>query len=392
MKKEKTLKKILIGHMSTIPHYRVPFYQALERLRPREWKFSVIYDLNKDTREKLFKEKVDENSFSFGIEPVETHILWWRGKKYLYQTYLRVVRDYDLIVIQYAIHNLSYLFTFMYRYFGKQVVFWGHSRDLSIVKYGLKKRAIEGIKLWMAKRADGFFAYTPKEKESLVKKGLMAEKIFVLDNTIDIKAERKAFRTFKDKREGLRKRYGLQNKKVLLYVGRLNRGKRLDFLAEAFAIMKESDPTYILAVIGEGDRSFMEPLIGRFGAETVKFHGAVTEPEKMAPVYITSDVYVFPGNVGLGPLQALCYDVTPVVIDSPTHNPEYEYLNEGNAIILPRGTTPEGYANAIADLFKDPERWQTLKIQAWPSIQQLTIQNMAACFIHGINTILGRTK
>ena len=30
-----TVKKVLIAHQSTIPHYRVPFYEAVERLRPK---------------------------------------------------------------------------------------------------------------------------------------------------------------------------------------------------------------------------------------------------------------------------------------------------------------------------------------------------------------------
>lgn len=55
----------------------------------------------------------------------------------------------------------------------------------------------------------------------------------------------------------------------------------------------------------------------------------------LAPLYAASDVFTFPGDVGLGPLQALCYDLPVITLESPTHMPEIIYLNKSNSIILP---------------------------------------------------------
>lgn len=104
--------------------------------------------------------------------------------------------------------------------------------------------------------------------------------------------------------------------------------------------------------------------------------------------YMISDLFMFPGACGLGPVQALCFDLTPAVIDSSIHNPEYEYLNEKNAIICDRDVSPEAYADAIDTHLQDTEQWQRVRAQAWPSIRHLTVENMAKNFVHGINTIL----
>jgi hypothetical protein len=76
-----------------------------------------------------------------------------------------------------------------------------------------------------------------------------------------------------------------------------------------------------------------------------------------------------------------------VVIDSPIHNPEYEYLNEANSLILPRNTLPQDYANAIDKHLKDHVKWGMLRCGAWSSIKNLTIENMARNFVKGVNSI-----
>jgi hypothetical protein len=68
--------------------------------------------------------------------------------------------------------------------------------------------------------------------------------------------------------------------------------------------------------------------------------------------------------------------------------PEIEYLNQDNSIILPKGTTAEMYAQTISDLFDHAQKLRDLQDSIWPSIEHLTIEQMALNFIHGINTIL----
>lgn len=380
-----SIKRVLIAHQSTIPHYRVPFFQAIAQQRPAGWEFCVVYDPLEARR--TFQVESDAASFHFPVQKHRTYELSLGGKRLLFQSFPLRARSYDLIVVGGMLYNLAYPLSMLWSYLGTAVAYWGQGRDVTAVHTSGAKRLSENLKLRLYHRADGFFAYTQSVRDYLVAEGLDERKIFVLCNTIDIKRQRRAFETHLPWRDAYRKQAGLDQKKVLLYVGRLNQRKKLPFLIEAFAYLKHRDASYHLIVVGGGDVSMMDRLKAVCGEASVSYRGVVDEHD-IAYDYTRSDLYIFPGDVGLGPLQALCYDLVPVIIDSPTHSPEVDYLNDTNALIAPRHTTPAEYADAIDRLFAHPTQLLRLRAQAWPSIQHLTIEQMAQNFIHGVNTIL----
>jgi glycosyltransferase involved in cell wall biosynthesis len=251
---------------------------------------------------------------------------------------------------------------------------------------GIKALA-EQTKIWLTRRADGFFAYTPGVRHYLMSRGVDPRKIFVLQNTIDILTQRQMFEMLAPDREVLRSEAGVRDKKVLLFVGRLNREKQLDLLFDAFWYLRQRDGSYYLIVVGAGDASVLSKLEERCGEGSFRYLGVVPDDD-IGRLYVASDLYAFPGAVGLGPLQALCFDLTPAVIDSRVHSPEYEYLSQANALILPEGSGAEQYANGIMSLLENRTRWADLRAHAWPSIEHLTIANMAQNFVRGVNSIL----
>ena len=223
----------------------------------------------------------------------------------------------------------------------------------------------------------------------MVSNGVERSKIFVLHNTIDIASQRSLFDKLIPERERLRSEAGLNGKNVLLFVGRLNGRKHLNFLFDAFHVLRKTDESYHLIIIGGGDINLLHGLRKKCGDNSFSYVGVVSDND-IGRYYAVSDLYAFPGAVGLGPLQALCFDLTSVVVHSRIHNPEYEYLNSDNALILPEGSTAEEYAAAIKSLLEDRPRWANLRAHAWPSIRHLTIENMARNFVCGVSSILER--
>jgi glycosyltransferase involved in cell wall biosynthesis len=378
-------KKILIAHQSTIPHYRVPFFEAVERLRPEAWEFSVIYDVGK-ARDRFFME-FERGSVNFQVKQSHAYTLRLAGKQISFQTFFFDGSKYDLLVTGGELNNISYPLCYLWRYYGKRVAYWGHGKDVSVANPQGIKAIAEQTKIWLSRRADGFFAYTNGVRDYMVSNGVDRGKIFVLQNTIDIVKQRAVFEKLICQRENLRSQAGFSDKKVLLYVGRLNRQKRLDLLFDAFHVLRKMDESYHLVIIGAGDASVLSRLKEKCGESAFRYLGVVPDDE-IGRSYVASDLFAFPGAVGLGPLQALCFDLTSAVIDSPVHSPEYEYLNRDNALILTEGSTAEKYAIAIKALLEDRARWADLRDHAWPSIKHLTIENMAQNFISGVNSIL----
>ena len=138
-----------------------------------------------------------------------------------------------------------------------------------------------------------------------------------------------------------------------------------------------------MLLVGSGGESYRNDELSN-----ISWLNSIVDLEKLGPIYVASDIFVFPGAVGLGPLQAFCYDLPVITIDSAHHKPEFDYLSSMNSLVLDSSTTSEEYAQVILDLFNDRDRLNKLRSGAWSSIQHLTIEQMTQNFINGINTIL----
>jgi glycosyltransferase involved in cell wall biosynthesis len=382
------MKHVLIAHQSTVPHYRVAFYEAVNRLKPPWWDFGVVFDENPGRREKIFVEPVDPGQFGFKTIPTRTVFLDPFGHRVWFQTFIRHAGRFDLIVVLDALHNLSYPLTRLWQMRGNALAYWGHGKDQSVDRAAGWKRLAEKLKRHMVRNCDGYFAYTRGVGDAVADLGVEPSKIHVLNNTIDIAAERSAYESLINQRLELRQAAGFANRRILLLVGRLNKRKRFRFLVEAVQDIRRTRPEYHLVVIGGGDQSVTEGLRRTLGDDGVTCCGTIVERPRLAEWFVRSDVYVNPGNVGLGVVHSLCYDLTPVVIDRRTHSPEYEYLNDRNSVIVRETVSPAEYGSEISALCSNQARWEQYRALAWPSINHLTIDNMAQNFIDGVGEIL----
>lgn len=376
------MKKVLIAHQSTIPHYRVDFYNALEKARPHSWNFEVVFDPSEIKKKRFFQEEVNPELFSFPIVSTHTFSFKYAEKIVSYQTFWRKAAGYDLVIVGSALSNITYPLCQLHQLAGTKFAVWGHGRNRAVVNPTGYKKILEIFRSGLVRKADGFFGYTPDIIEYLGSKGVRPQKIFILNNTIDIHKQRYYFEKLQRKKESLKENYGLSGKKVLLFVGRCTKNKRLTFLLETFSIIEKYHTNFHMVLIGSGASAYVN------ASKNITALESITDLNKLAPYYVVSEVFVFPGDVGLGPLQALCYDLPVITRHSPTHMPEFAYLSAGNSVILPQEVTPQAYSQTIIDVCTDTKRLNTIKQGIWPSIQHLTIENMALNFVKGVNTIL----
>lgn len=380
-------KRILIAHQSTIPHYRVRFYELLEQMRPREWSFDVVYDTRESTNPRIFLEPVDHTRFQFPILDVKTRFLHAAGRRLLYQPFLSRARQYDVLITDTHLNNLSYPLASALQLAGVKRVFWGHFRDMNVERMGLPKRALEYVKRRLIHSADACFAYTPRTAAELISTGYPAERVQTLYNTIDTRAERARFEALRHTRDAARKQLGLEGRKVLLYVGRLIPEKRIPFLLELYSAAHHADASYHLLVVGTGP---MQPAVmaaaGRLGATAMTYLGAISDAEKLAPYYLASDAYILTGMVGLAPLQAFCYNLPAIVFDEPIHSPEVEYLDERNSVMLPRDIKPAEFPGAVNQALQKFPLMNRDSI--YHAIDHLALESMAERFIEGVNRVL----
>lgn len=98
----------------------------------------------------------------------------------------------------------------------------------------------------------------------------------------------------------IQKKYGLDNKRVIYFIGRLVDRKGIDILIKAFEPMSKRDLSLRLVIAGDGqDRQSLEALVQQLGlAKSVLFTGYLTGSQKYGMLKL-ADTCVIPSiNVG----------------------------------------------------------------------------------------------
>lgn len=169
-------------------------------------------------------------------------------------------------------------------------------------------------------------------------------------------------------RQRLRKKFGVEDKKVVLFAGRLSKVKGPDILIKAMEKVEKEWPDAALLVVGgkwaadEVDeygrtlRSLAKKLSGR-----VYFTGFIP-PKKMPQVYLAGDVFVC-SSQWMEPLARVHYEAMGAGLPVITTN------RGGNAEIVKHGVTglvvddydnPKAFAQAISRLFANPAEAERL--------------------------------
>lgn len=173
--------------------------------------------------------------------------------------------------------------------------------------------------------------------------GANDEKISVIYNGMDIES-------FKNlPRYGKFKKKFCINGKMILYLGRINKSKGIDFVIKAFSKLVEEVNNIIMVVAGSDDgyKPELEKLIQKLDLnDKIKFTGFVDEKDKKS-AYVDADLFVhtvrYMGGVGLTPLEALLSS-TPVIVTDECG----EVIKEMNAGYLVK----YGDVNALKEKMK----------------------------------------
>jgi glycosyltransferase involved in cell wall biosynthesis len=145
---------------------------------------------------------------------------------------------------------------------------------------------------YIYRHADAVVVYGDHVKRYLESEGVRSARIFVAPHAVDNTAYNRCVSA--EETAALRRRFEFNaDAKVILYVGRLEEGKGLPFLLEAFAALRPTDA--VLLLVGSGsERSRLEQLARALDiSDRVRFAGYVT-PNDTVAYYALAYVYVLP--------------------------------------------------------------------------------------------------
>jgi phosphatidylinositol alpha-mannosyltransferase len=169
------------------------------------------------------------------------------------------------------------------------------------------------------------------------------------------------------------KRSGSGGKKTILYIGRLERRKGLEYLLQAFSLLQTKDSDVQLIIAGDGpDREKLEYLAGDLHLNNVTFKGYISDEEKLRLLQ-HADLFCSPAlygeSFGIVLLEAMATNAVTVAGNNPGYA---SVLQDLGSLSLVNPKDSEEFARRLDIMLHDPELRKLWK--KWAS-EQVTQYN-----------------
>jgi len=157
-------------------------------------------------------------------------------------------------------------------------------------------------------------------------------------------------------RGGFRWRYPqLHDRRILLFLSRLDRKKGLDLLLRAFAAVRRTYPDAALVLAGDGDPSLTAELKAR--AESLGVAGDVVwtgflQGDRKWEAMADADLFVLPSyseNFGIAVIEAMAAGLPVVISDQVGIHPDVARAGAGVVVRCDPGELSEGIVGALRD-------------------------------------------
>ncbi len=261
-------------------------------------------------------------------------IRFFNHRFYYLRNALKKARSYkpDAIVCSgIDFHHLHTIAIYIWAKFcGVKFFWWSHATMGNQGKLGFM------IRKFFYKNSDGILAYSQAGRLRMLKVGIPAENLVVVGNSLNsedygFKIDHKPTPTF-----------------TILYSGRITPSKKLHVLVHAMAMVVAKNRNIQCKLVGGGDIKSIENLAAELGIENYfQFLGPIYGKD-LIPHFSSSNLFVYPGGIGLSMAHALSYGLPVITTDAMSeHGPEIELLKPGvNGDYFIDGD-PESLANTI---------------------------------------------
>ncbi|NVN17056.1 glycosyltransferase [Muricauda sp. HICW] len=260
----------------------------------------------------------------------------------------------DYVIFFWNIYNLnSWAFMIWCKLNQVKFIYWSHGMSLQDPNNKVKKTVYNTFQ----HLSNANILYSKNELRFIPEQ--CKNKTFIANNTINFYD----FPAISSSKEEIKKELGLPYKKIVLFVGRIQKRKKLDVLIRIFGGRKEKDVGLVIA--GPDMPVEYSDIIAE--QDNICYLGAIYNKQKVNKLFKCADLFCIPGTNGLGINQAMYWGL-PVLTLNVRHSPEIYYLEQGkNGFVL---DTERELENKIFEILEDKNRMEELSKYAKQHIRE----------------------
>lgn len=379
--KDKT--KVLLLH-NVISPYRLPLFQELSN----EYDLTVLFCRGND-KQRLWDTSLFKYKFKYEIMNELGMFPFYTNYSLLYSLFKN---EFDIIILVDPTEAAFSMITCVLyaKLLKKPVIIWTGQTDHEIyffpqlkdssnafykLIYKISKFIIHKYHKLIYRYANCFIAYSSRTKAYLEEYGVNENKIFagtqIMPQQLLVKSNIiKEFSEF-------------NNKKVILYIGYINKRKGIDILIEAFQNIKISNT--ILLIVGSGEEKNNLKRLAK-NDKNIQFIENVNS-DKRAYYYSIADIFVLPTTHdvwGLVTNEALYYDL-PVIISNSAASSEL-IDNYKTGFIIEKNNTIQ-LQNVLTMFLSDPMLQSQIKshVKNYNKDIIVNVKNAIKTFKNAIN-------
>ncbi len=370
----RAVKRVVIIE-TQLRHYRRRFLLELAAmLRARGVELVVAYS-DPSPRDRARADTVELPGIGVKVPAVTV----WHDRVVLQRAW-RLAREADLVIVGQANGLvLNYALLALSRLGVQRVAYWGHGYNHQARRFGPSER----LKRRLVRSADWWFAYTPGVAQYLEDHGVEPGTITTVHNTTD--TDQLADDLATADRAAIRRHLGLgTHASIGLYCGALVTDKRLGFLVDAAAALRDRVPGFELVIVGDGPERAMLEAIARY-RPYLHVVGSAFDRAR-SDYFAVAEIALLPAQVGLAVVDAFAAGLPVATTTYPGHGPELEYLDARTGLV----TEPEveRYTAAVAALLVDRPRHAAMRAAARARALELPLHRMVTQFADGITRCL----
>ncbi len=227
---------------------------------------------------------------------------------FFYPQLLRHIKNYDTLVLEGTTNLLNNIFIIPWaKLLGIKVLWWDAGYSLNTRTF--KRKIIDSVVSIFIRMTDVQLAYSTKAK-NYMQTYMGSKNCHLLLNTINTEY----FETIQTEIQKNIDNYTYDPENIkLLYVGAVEERKKIKELIDIVIQANNEGKKFTLTIIGGGPYlEFLKQYVLDNSVTYINFTGPIYDKDKLKTYYFNADLFVLPGDGGLGLLQSLLYGLPAV--------------------------------------------------------------------------------